>query len=109
MHSLASQELLLPSEVNNLSEEQQMALAYAVEERNCLQAEIDLASRRCRQHVFAAHGQALRAQKLASKFDSISKQVAVSVKEVVHKAQSDGEYLSSSTGGKFILRQAGKH
>lgn len=85
-----------------MGEEVQMDIARAVEERNCIQAEIDLASRRCRQHVFIAHSEALRAQKLSPKLDSATKHVMTSVQEIVSISQTDGIHDVSSprTGSK---------
>jgi hypothetical protein len=77
------QELHLPPEVHKTCEETQMAIAQAIEERNCLRAEVDLASRRFRKFVYAAHAQALRAERLATEYASASQQVVSSVQGVV--------------------------
>lgn len=82
---LILKDLNLPQEVSGLTEEKQMAIAYAVEERNCIQAEVDLASRRCRLLVFAAHNQALRAQHLNTKLETAGEHIAVSVQSALEE------------------------
>jgi hypothetical protein len=77
------QELNFPPEVDHLSEEKRMALASAVEERNCVHAEANLASHRCRQLVFAAHSQALLMGKFNSKAEAISQQIAQSIRDAI--------------------------
>jgi hypothetical protein len=73
-----------------------MAIAQAIEERNCLRAEMDLASRRFRKFIYAAHAQALRAERLATEYATASQQVVSSVQGVVkgcstnvHKPQAN--------------------
>jgi hypothetical protein len=63
----------------------QMAIAFVVEERNCIQAEVDLASRRCRLLVFAAHNQALQATQLNSRLDTMGDAIAKTVEDVSNK------------------------
>lgn len=83
-----------------------MAIAYAVEERNCIQAEVDLASRRCRQLVFAAHNQALLADKLNAKLDTVEHNISLSVQDVLENPETpyDGTHVRClGTEGKFGL------
>ena len=87
--------------MDGTNEETQMVIAQAIEERNCLQAEIDLASRRCRQHVYAAHGCALLADRLAVRQDAVSKHVVLTVESIVNKASPPGRH-SPKTPGKFV-------
>jgi hypothetical protein len=94
---LMPQELNLPPEVGRISAEVQMDIAQALEQQNCLQAEIDLFSHRCRQFVYAAHGCALRADKLAAEREAIRTRVSKSVQGIVDKSCK-----SSSAGGKFF-------
>lgn len=65
-----------------------MAIAFAWEERNSLQAEVDLASRRCRQMLFAAQTYAVRAERLSEQLDAATKRVHVSVQNIVDKRTS---------------------
>jgi hypothetical protein len=94
------QDLRLPQEFNELSEEERVDIACAIEEGNCLQAEVDLASRRCRQLVFAAHKQVLLADKLNAKLGTVKQNVTTSVRGAVasHQASRDNEF---STDRKF--------
>jgi hypothetical protein len=73
-----------------------MDIAQALEQQNCLQAEIDLFSHRCRQYVYAAHGCALRADKLTAQHEAIRTRVIKSVKGIVDKSKS------SSAGSTFF-------
>lgn len=77
------QDLHLPSEINELSEETRVDIAYVIEEGNCLQAEVDLASRRCRQLVFAAHKQALRADRLNAELSTVRRNISTRLQDVV--------------------------
>jgi len=90
--------------VGEIDEETRMAIAQAMEERNCLQAEIDLASRRCRQHVYAAHSCALLADKLATRQDVVSKHVVTTVQAIVNKQSPPGVH-SQKACGKFVAHQ----
>ncbi len=72
----------MPPEVDKASAEVQMAIAFALEERNCIQAEMDLAARRCRQLVFAANTQALRAQQLFDKLGVATSDVVQAIQNV---------------------------
>jgi hypothetical protein len=78
-----------------------MHIAQTMEERNCLQAEIDLVSRRFRQHVYAAHSCVLRADKLALRQDSVTKHVITTVQTIVDNKLCAGS-SSQKTPGKFV-------
>ena len=82
------QDLNLPPAVNGENTEHRMAIAFAWEERNSLQAEVDLASRRCRQMLFAAQTYAVRAERLSEQLDAATKRVHVSVQNIVDKRTS---------------------
>jgi len=79
-----------------------MAIAQAIEERNCIQAELDLASRRFRKLVYAAHAQALRAERLSAEYATASQQVVRSVQDVVQGC-SPLVNSSQTSGSSFIL------
>jgi hypothetical protein len=80
-----------------------MALACALEERNCVQAEVDLAARRFRQLVFAAHHQAILAGSLNTRLDAVQQQVAASVRDAIdrHTRSQAGEMPSPSLSGSL--------
>ena len=87
-----------------------MAIACAIEERNCIQAEVDLAARRCRQHVFVAHHQALLAARLNSKLDVVGDEVTATVYSAIERQspQPHATCLSSAfapytSNGKYIF------
>jgi len=89
-----------------------MALAYAIEERNCMQVELDLAARRCRQYVFAAHHQALIAARINTTLDSVADEVQASIHSAIDQqvvmSQPRGTQLSfppapSASRGKYIF------
>jgi hypothetical protein len=82
------QDLRLPSEINELSEETRVDIACAIEEGNCLQAEIDLASRRCRQLVFATHKQALCADKLNAKLGTVKQNISTRLQDAIIDLQA---------------------
>jgi hypothetical protein len=96
MTSFILQDLRLPQVFNELSEEERVDIACAIEEGNCLQAEVDLASRRCRQFVFAAHKQALLADKLNAKLGTVKRSVNTSVRGAVasQQASRDNEFCT---------------
>jgi hypothetical protein len=79
-----------------------MAIAYAIDGRNCIQAEVDLASCRSRQLVFAAHHQALLAQKLSTKLEATGQQISEEVGDTVTK-YLDGALLSGPTSGESFF------
>jgi hypothetical protein len=111
MYFLTLQDLRLPAAVHEMSEQRQMSIAYAVEERNCLQAEIDLASRRCRQLVFAAHNHALEAENLNAKRETVGLYIFRSMRDVIGEGapRSDPARQSSptpSSRGEFDCYEA---
>jgi hypothetical protein len=65
-----------------------MAVACAVEERNCKQAEMELAARRCRQHILAARHQALLAARLNMNIGPLGDEIRVMVKSAVERERS---------------------
>jgi hypothetical protein len=76
---------VLPVEVNNLDEATRISLAIQVEKRNCIQAEINLAKRRCRLNTFSAHHNGLSATTLEKKLDKHSKELSASVADAIKK------------------------
>ena len=105
---------LLPTEIDKLNEETQMALVYAIEERNCMQVELDLAARCCRQHIFAAHHQALVAARINTTLNSVADGVHASIHSAVdqqmamsqHRASTQLSFPSAPNAGskgKYIL------
>jgi hypothetical protein len=87
----------LPTGIDKLNEETQMALAFAIEERNCMQAELDLAARRCRQYIFAAHHQALIATRINTTLGSAAGKVHASI----HSAIDQQTAMSPPRSTKF--------
>ncbi|KIM91348.1 hypothetical protein PILCRDRAFT_126844 [Piloderma croceum F 1598] len=75
----------LPSEINCLDEATRIALAVQVEERNCLQVEINLAARRCRYHTFSSHHQQLKVERLKEQLNKVSKEVDAAIADAVNK------------------------
>jgi hypothetical protein len=76
-----------------------MEIAQAIEKRNCIQAEIDLASRRFRHLIYATHAQALRAERLSTEHATASQQVFKSVRTVIESSSdvSKGKILILTT------------
>jgi hypothetical protein len=98
----------LPPEVDSLDEATRIALAMQVEERNCLQAEIDLASRRCRYNTFTSHHHGLTATNLQKKLEKVSQAVSVSIADAIknHKASKlphNTNVQNPNAGGKFFF------
>ena len=84
-----------------------MALAVQVEERNCLQAKIDFAARRCRYHAFSSHHHHLKAEKLQKQIDKVSKDVHAAVTDAVNKHKASQPHSSTNVqnpnaSGKFF-------
>ena len=73
-----------------------MDIAQAVEEQNCLQAEIDLFSHRCCQFVYAAHSCVLRADKLTTQHEAIHTCVTKSVQGIIDKTRSSPDPSADS-------------
>jgi hypothetical protein len=78
-----------------------------VEERNCLQAKIDLAARRCRYHTFSSHHHQLKVEKLKKQMMKVSKEVDAAVADAVnkHKASQPGQSTNvqnPNASGKFF-------
>ena len=90
--------------MGEIDEATRMTIAHAMEERNCLQAEIDLASRRCRQYVYAAHSYALLADRLATRQEVVSNHVVTTVQAIVNK-QSPPDVCSQKTCGTFVAHR----
>ena len=72
------QDLNLPPAVNGVNTELRMAITFAWEEGNSLQAEVDLASQCCRQMLFATQTYAVCAERLSKQLDAATKCVHVS-------------------------------
>jgi hypothetical protein len=68
-----------------------MVIAYACEERNSLQAEVDLASRRCRQMLFAAQTYAVRAEKINLQVNAATQRVLVAIQGLSNKQTSHSD------------------
>jgi hypothetical protein len=85
---LVIQELRLPSEVSRMGAEDQMVLAEKLEERNCLQAEIDPASRRYRALLYEAHRCELRTMRLCGQRDAIQQDAIQNIQVFVDKHRS---------------------
>lgn len=98
----------LPPEVNHMNEATQIALAMQVEERNCLQTELDLAARRSRYHTFTSHHHSLTVDKLQKKLDKVNQTVSAAVADAVknHKAQQNPQgtdIQNPNTTGEFFF------
>jgi len=74
-----------------------MTIAYACEERNSLQAELDLVSQHCRQMLFGAQTYAVRADKLNAKVDEVSQCIFKAIEGFSNKRHSQ-----SNPGNQFI-------
>jgi hypothetical protein len=100
MTSSILQDLCLPSEINELNEETQVDIAATIEEGNCLQAEVDLASRCCCQLVFTAHKQVLHADRLNTKLSTVRRDITTSVQDaMIANHQTKHDSISQHTGG----------
>jgi hypothetical protein len=75
----------LPPEVNHMNEATQIALAMQVEERNCLQTELDLAARRSRYHTFTSHHHSLTVDTSAKPGQSVQSGQSGQSWTVVHR------------------------
>jgi hypothetical protein len=84
-----------------------MDLAIQVEERNCVQLEINLAARRCRYHTFSAHHHRLTNEELQKKLEGVSKGLSASVTNAINKHKALHRHSTNvqnpNAGGKFFF------